>query len=208
MSYYIYKHLDKNNDILYIGQTINIDRRQKEHTLQSSWATQINRVEYAEVTDGLLMDIYEKYYIDIYSPKYNLKDVECKYSNFFKNMKDLDFKEYSLNSVKVNRVKIKDRNFKKNYELMLSILNGLFKDYEKFGGLFNNENNELIVCGHEFANSEYKIKTNKLITGGRFLIQFDEQNNKIIYGLNKDYYVYCGLEYGDLLWDYIESKFK
>ena len=31
MHYYIYKHLNKNNEVIYVGQTINMDNRQTNH---------------------------------------------------------------------------------------------------------------------------------------------------------------------------------
>ena len=58
MSYYIYKHINKDNQVVYVGQTINMDSRQSAHKNSSEWKNDIHKIEYAEVTDNLLMDIY------------------------------------------------------------------------------------------------------------------------------------------------------
>ena len=82
MSYYIYKHLDNNNNIIYVGQTINIESRQSDHKTHSEWKNEISKIEYAEVTDKLLMDIYERYYISKYNPINNKKILIVNMINF------------------------------------------------------------------------------------------------------------------------------
>ena len=94
MGYYIYKHLNKENEVIYVGQTKDMDDRQGSHKNSSDWAKEIKRIEFTEVSDSMIMDIYEKYYISKLTPKYNKKDIDCKYSDFFVSMKELEFKEY------------------------------------------------------------------------------------------------------------------
>ena len=74
MSFYIYKHI-LNNEVVYIGKTINMKNRQKQHSKDKFWFSDDLVIEYTEVTDSMIMDIYEKYYINKYSPK---KDDESK----------------------------------------------------------------------------------------------------------------------------------
>lgn len=84
MAYYIYKHLDSNGNVIYCGQTKNIKKRQSEHLLNAKWKDEITKIEYAEVSDRMLMDLYEKYYISFHAPKYNIKDISCDYIRFLK----------------------------------------------------------------------------------------------------------------------------
>ena len=94
MSYYIYKHLDKNGDVIYCGQTIDMKNRQSSHETSSSWSGDIFKIEYAEVYDKHMMDTMEKYYISKYKPINNKEFSDCYYSEFFEVKKELEFKEY------------------------------------------------------------------------------------------------------------------
>lgn len=131
MGYYVYKHLDKNNDVIYIGQTKNINNRQREHKSHSKWFYKVYKIIYTELNDKLLTDIYEKLYIDTYSPAYNTKDIDCKYSRFFKNMKELEFKEYVFenNNINLNDTYEKIIYFEtnKNFELNDNFKNVLYE---------------------------------------------------------------------------------
>ena len=125
MSYYIYKHLDNDNNIIYIGQTVDMKSRQYTHKFSSEWKKEISKIEYAEVTDNLLMDIYERYYISKYTPKFNIKGIDCKYDEFFAMMKELEFKEYKTlnyekNSKPINKRFIKsfDDYYNKVYKMI------------------------------------------------------------------------------------------
>jgi excinuclease UvrABC nuclease subunit len=91
MGYYIYKHTNKENQVVYVGQKINMESRQCAHKNSSEWKDSINKIEFSEVTDSLLMDIYEKYYISKYNPINNKEYIDCQYSRFFTNLEELKF---------------------------------------------------------------------------------------------------------------------
>lgn len=99
-SYYVYKFLDTNNNIIYIGQTNNIRRRiEQEHFTSMGHLTQecyknTNKVEYVELNNGDEMNIYERYLINIYNPKYN-KALNNK-SRFSFELPELDWKTYTI----------------------------------------------------------------------------------------------------------------
>ena len=208
MGYYIYKHLNSDLEVIYVGQTIDMENRQKQHKLNSAWKNEIFKIEYAEVTDSLLMDIYERLYIDRYRTKYNIKDKDCEYSRFFKNMEELEFKEYVVNTriEKVKIDKLKNKYWDKNYGIIMSILKTIKEDYEKIGGNFDNETNKLTVFGRENSNSFCKIKTKKYIEAVNFLTHPNDKGN-YIYDLNKNYYGWCGDENGDKIWEFVEENF-
>ena len=86
MGFYIYKHYDENNNIIYIGQTKNMEQRQNKHKRNSKWKDSIFKITYSKIYDGLLMNLYEKYYISKYTPINNKKDIDCNYYNLFETM--------------------------------------------------------------------------------------------------------------------------
>lgn len=73
--YYIYKYLNKNEEIIYIGLTSRpIQRRIKEHEVEEL-QKETYRIEYAKVKTEADMRMYELYYINKYNPKFNTRDL-------------------------------------------------------------------------------------------------------------------------------------
>lgn len=73
--YYIYKYLNKNEEIIYIGLTSRpIQRRIKEHEVEEL-QKETYRIEYAKVKTEADMRMYELYYINKYNPKFNVRDL-------------------------------------------------------------------------------------------------------------------------------------
>ena len=73
--YYIYKYLNKNEEIIYIGLTSRpIQRRIKEHEVEEL-QKETYRIEYAKVMTEADMRMYELYYINKYNPKFNVRDL-------------------------------------------------------------------------------------------------------------------------------------
>lgn len=71
---YIYKLLDKNGDVLYVGKTNNLKRRLTEHIANQEWAGEIDSLYYAICRDDFEQRTYENYYIIKSNPKYNKQD--------------------------------------------------------------------------------------------------------------------------------------
>lgn len=73
--YYIYKYLNKNEEIIYIGLTSRpIKKRIKEHEVEEL-QKETYRIEYAKVKTEADMRMYELYYINKYNPKFNVRDL-------------------------------------------------------------------------------------------------------------------------------------
>lgn len=73
---YVYRFLDENFKVIYIGKTTNIDSRMKQHFgnnghLLNECYEKVCRVDYIELKTKLDMDIKELYYIGKLNPKYN-----------------------------------------------------------------------------------------------------------------------------------------
>ena len=72
---YVYRFLDTTGKVIYIGKTINIHNRMKQHFrtghLPKECYKSVSRIEYQKYkteSDSLIM---ETYYITKYNPKYN-----------------------------------------------------------------------------------------------------------------------------------------
>lgn len=77
---YVYKFIDENNRILYIGKTTNMERRMKQHFSSNSHLkkqgkgdiyNKIQRIEYLKCNTEYDALVKELYYINYYKPKYN-----------------------------------------------------------------------------------------------------------------------------------------
>jgi len=192
MGYYIYKHLNKKSEVIYIGLTIDINSRQSSHKSNSHWNKEIYKIEYAEVTDNMLMEIYEKYYIDKYLPKYNIKDMDCQYSRFFKNMEELDFKIYDKSKLyKKHKEKEEeitlpvhfDTYYMESLDLICKFREIFIKDGEIIDGIAYINN--YLDCCFVFWNS-YGFEAINMLQGGKIINKFGYNPKK--QGLNMDNY--------------------
>lgn len=73
---FVYKLLDKYDNILYVGKTCDLKRRINQHLnskghLPDDVKKQIYKIEYICLKSKIEMDIREIYYIDLYKPPYN-----------------------------------------------------------------------------------------------------------------------------------------
>jgi len=77
MRYCIYKFIDRNNEIIYIGKTcsINPQLRFNQHSCNGHLGKEcydsIDRIEICELNSHADVNVYEPYLINIYKPKYN-----------------------------------------------------------------------------------------------------------------------------------------
>lgn len=68
--YFVYFYYGKDDELLYVGQSVDVGRRWKEHT--EHWKNEVCKVGVREYPDSASMDIFEYYYITRLSPKYNI----------------------------------------------------------------------------------------------------------------------------------------
>ncbi len=71
---YIYKILDKDKNVLYVGKTNDLKRRLAEHIANQEWSCEIDSLYYAICRDNFEQSTYEKYYIIKSNPRYNKQD--------------------------------------------------------------------------------------------------------------------------------------
>lgn len=72
--YFLYRFLDKNNNIIYVGRTDKplIDRITTHTHLPKECYKEKEKIEYATCQDKPTLVIYELYYINKWKPKYNV----------------------------------------------------------------------------------------------------------------------------------------
>lgn len=96
----IYRFLDKEKNILYVGKTQSLPRRIMRHISNSTHLPKecldlIDKIEFMVVKSTVLMDIKELYYINLYKPKYNFCHVQGE-SFIIKDFLHDEWKDISL----------------------------------------------------------------------------------------------------------------
>jgi len=72
---YVYRFLNKEGEIIYVGKSKNVISRVINHNnLSEKCYEEVEFIDFAKLNNETERDIYEVYYINKYSPKYNKKD--------------------------------------------------------------------------------------------------------------------------------------
>lgn len=111
---YVYRFLGNNDEILYVGKTINLNKRMRDHFIsqRDHYASDVKKVQYKEYNYQNEMSIYEIYFISEFKPKYNLEFnygepltcvLECT-----KEWIDFDLESLKTRKRKVNNEKVSD----------------------------------------------------------------------------------------------------
>ena len=104
MNYYVYKFLDKDGNALYVGQTIDMDRRMSEHK-GKIWDLEKDKIMFAKCNNQADMCLYEMYYINKLHAKYNdclVYNVEPTFT-----LPELDFREYTGSLIEEMRTNVR-----------------------------------------------------------------------------------------------------
>jgi len=153
--------VNKNNEIIYIGKTINIDQRLRQHMMDKDkkWFKTVNKIYYAECLNKTDMDIYEIYYINKFNPCHNIQSVNN--SKFSQVLNELNFIESSFNI----KVELKKMNKKKKENRMAK--ENKQKNDNKLWCEINNEYTQYYNVGDNFVEINIILelhKTNKKIS--------------------------------------------
>lgn len=131
---YVYRFIDNNGEIVYIGQAKNINHRLNSHFngtahLPDEVYESIFIVQYAKVDSEYESSQYEKLLINKYSPKYNerLFGHYCEMSS----SNDLVWTDYDFNK-RINRLK----EINKWRSDSINLLNNHWKDVKGYEGLY------------------------------------------------------------------------
>ena len=101
---FLYRFIDKENNILYIGKTTKtlVERLRQHNHLPTICYQSINKIDYKEVTNESDLSILENYYINQYLPLYNIDGKGQNKTSLlivdpYMDWKKFDFKVFNLN---------------------------------------------------------------------------------------------------------------
>lgn len=116
-----------NNELIYIGKTNNFYTRLKTHMSQQPWSNEITHISIAKCKTKVDMDLYEKYYINKLSPKYNKAIVYNEIPTFA--VEELNFIMFTLEDfLKINKPQNENTdNINKSYEKRKQEISELLK---------------------------------------------------------------------------------
>ena len=103
MNYFVYKFIGKEGDVLYVGQTVDIDRRMSEHKGRQ-WDIEKDHIEYAMCKNQVDMCLYEMYYINKLHAKYNDALVYNEEPTF--ELPELEFQIYKGSFIEAQHDKV------------------------------------------------------------------------------------------------------
>lgn len=104
--FYVYKYLGKNNEVLYVGQTIDLDRRFNEHK-GKQWDIEKEKIVFAKCNSLADMNIYEMYYINKLKAKYNTALVFHDSPSF--ELPELEWEIYDKNHYETKHNEVSNR---------------------------------------------------------------------------------------------------
>ena len=202
--HHVYKFLDSENRILYIGRSSNLKVRLETHdNLSKECYRAIDRIEVIEFDDEYEMCNAEGYFIDFYKPKYNSKQ-----EKFCKSFPHDLWKEYKM-KVKIGSVKGRFKTIEKcntnivenivlkNVPVVIRNLLFYYKTNMNIKSLKKviKELNEIIYFDKEAVISvscDTKIRS----TSSEFNqdLSFGFVNGKLKFTCNKDSLIYDDLE--------------
>ncbi len=116
--YYIYKITDKNDLVLYVGQTSNIDSRIRNHLNNKYWIKQGYKFYIYKCFNKTDVDIYEIYYINKHKAFYNKENAND--INFSINLQDVEFTLYK--TVTLEDLKTRNKKYQSAPDLQTSKL--------------------------------------------------------------------------------------
>ena len=134
--FYIYKMYDENNELLYIGKTIQFTVRMNQHfsiesMIKDNWKTKVCKIVYFELDTKVDMDMVELYLIATERPRYNrestdttLPKIKIEFNK--KNEKVIYVKGFKKESV----FYITDKE-KENISNRLFLYDGKMNEYNK-----------------------------------------------------------------------------
>lgn len=136
-NYYVYRFIDKNNNIVYVGRTINLARRFLNH---SHLTDDIKKIEYIECATGGDMAWKEIYYINLFANENTTNDSEL-YSdgvtdlhlndNWITYTKNINAYDFSFDRISKNQDLITNKQLISKIHLMHILDNEKLNDIGK-----------------------------------------------------------------------------
>lgn len=131
--YYVYRFINKNGAIIYVGKTNDLDNRIYTHIndghLPLECYSQVYKIQYLIFKTKVDMDIAELYFINKFKPLYNKLDkefnpIEIEFQNEFKwlNYEKLDFTSMYSYKYKALQLEVQCKDVTTKYARLLKVL--------------------------------------------------------------------------------------
>lgn len=97
--YYVYRFINSDGNIIYVGRTINLHNRMNQHFgskghLPKQAYDEVNKIEYTILDSEIAMVMCELYYINKYNCKYNTSDI-YRGQIYLREFEDLEWEIYN-----------------------------------------------------------------------------------------------------------------
>lgn len=116
---FIYLFFNIKNELLYVGETDNLPRRIDQHMDEDNWKIrETSKILYATCEKESDRKLYEIYYINKLSPKYNQKDVMDGTTTV--KLPELEFRELNLMNYQKLKVILKSEKRVENKNIISS----------------------------------------------------------------------------------------
>ncbi|MCR1851092.1 GIY-YIG nuclease family protein [Paeniclostridium sordellii] len=158
----IYRFLDEDENIIYIGKAKNLKKRLESHNhLSDECYSERAYIDYACFENEYEMDFAERYYIQKSNPKYNSKLADKPISFTSTELDNVKFEIYEINQIVVEKSKYQLEQFKLNE---LNMNNKIYRDvnidlfdFMTLSQLLISESFEKI-CDDKKNNKKFSIK--------------------------------------------------
>lgn len=117
----VYRFLDDDNIIIYVGRTSDIFQRMKSHTNigDDDNYKNITSIEYTTLDNYIESVEAEKYFISKYKPKFNKQHIKkyYEYNNELENLKWTVYRSYPIDSIKYELEQFYEEGLSINFNL-------------------------------------------------------------------------------------------
>lgn len=213
--YYVYRFLDEESKVLYVGRTENINERlTKQHFTQRGHLPQdcyksTKSVEYCEINSRSEMKIYELYLINYHKPSYNVQDNTSEVFQF--TLPEIQWVKYEGEKERSEQEEIK------RCEKKVKNLRRIVRKYREKDKLVVNESDRLVkevgnhmkVIDYVIQRAEVKYDQDSLV---KLLLDIGYFCDVVVQGKEykkSDYYKDNGWgteERENILWEFIDRR--
>ena len=176
----IYRFLDIDNNVIYIGKTERLRYRMNQHLsnighLPKECYEMTKKIQFMSMKSTVLMDMREMYYINLYKPKFNSNHLYPNEPNFiisdFVNDKWIDYNSTMISRIDLGIASI--REIEKHSS----------NDIKRVASIFKRKRNENYLVYIEYINNE-----NKKVQKRKGTFKIEEEANELVETLKDIYF--------------------
>lgn len=178
--YYVYRFKDKNNNIIYVGKTVNLDQRFKQH---EHLTKNVKTIEYIKCETESDMSWKEIYYINLYKND-KTTNIASVYNG---KSKEIDFGDKWI------KYNVKNKKQKEQIKLYIDDVEDPDDKYVicvNFGAI----DRDFIISDYDVNTNEFKLDVYlseaQLFTKGSAYFIAKKLNNLIVYNKETNEYEY------------------